>query len=457
MSDIEMVPITRKEFYLAGITGMDVQAPSPVTRLESYLNDILNGTVSQLTPLNRVERYLAKISGADVTIPVPVTRMEFYLAAIAGMEVDIPDPVTREEWLLAEWAESLEHTYGPAALVSFETSRAKLVKSLLIALQPIQDLHGYDAPWPAGGGRNLMDTHTDSTETGSRHGLDYSLSNDVFSVSGLTEQNYCSIALSSLGLPDITLPAGTYRLYVFNKTGNYTPRITTINYSKYIYTSADTVLEEETTFTYLMSTDLGTGTQIDGSFKLMVVDTSTGVPTIWSPYSNICPITGFTGANIYVSPTQNQADATVYNVNWTSEAGTVYGGTVDVVTGKLTVDWASVDLTTGMMGGVAGSGYVFYKLLENAKTVPNSQIAPVRSEAYVPIRFNAIASNANCISIRDNGVIYVNTGGEDVQPIGKAVYELATPIEYTLTPQEVQTLVGQNNVWSDAGDVTVKV
>lgn len=121
MADIEMTPITRKEFYLAGITGMDVQAPSPVTRLESYLNDILNGTVSQLVPLNRVECYLAKISGADVTIPVPVTRLEFYLAAIAGMDIDVPDPVTREEHWLWQWANA-----GPGGLVETVTGTLPL-------------------------------------------------------------------------------------------------------------------------------------------------------------------------------------------------------------------------------------------------------------------------------------------------------------------------------------------
>ena len=116
-----MTPITRKEFYLAGITGMDVQAPSPVTRLESYLNDILNGTVSQLTPLNRVECYLAKISGADVTIPVPVTRLEFYLAAIAGEDIEVPDPVTREENWLWQWANA-----GPGGLVETVTGTLPL-------------------------------------------------------------------------------------------------------------------------------------------------------------------------------------------------------------------------------------------------------------------------------------------------------------------------------------------
>ena len=31
---------------------------------------------------------------------------------------------------------------------------------------------------------------------------------------------------------------------------------------------------------------------------------------------------------------------------------------------------------------------------------------------------------------------------------------LATPIEYTLTPTEVTTLLGENNIWADTGEIT---
>lgn len=32
------------------------------------------------------------------------------------------------------------------------------MKSCVVKMEPIQDLHGYDSPWPAGGGKNLADT-----------------------------------------------------------------------------------------------------------------------------------------------------------------------------------------------------------------------------------------------------------------------------------------------------------
>ena len=35
------------------------------------------------------------------------------------------------------------------------------------------------------------------------------------------------------------------------------------------------------------------------------------------------------------------------------------------------------------------------------------------------------------------------------------VYELATPIEVDLTPTEITTLLGTNNIFADCGDTTV--
>jgi len=38
----------------------------------------------------------------------------------------------------------------------------------------------------------------------------------------------------------------------------------------------------------------------------------------------------------------------------------------------------------------------------------------------------------------------------------QVVYKLATPITYTLTPQEITSLLGTNNLWADTGDSEVE-
>ena len=40
--------------------------------------------------------------------------------------------------------------------VTFKTTKAEPLISCKVSMNPVQDLHGYDSPWPAGGGKNLL-------------------------------------------------------------------------------------------------------------------------------------------------------------------------------------------------------------------------------------------------------------------------------------------------------------
>lgn len=97
----------------------------------------------------------------------------------------------------------------------------------------------------------------------------------------------------------------------------------------------------------------------------------------------------------------------IYTVTFGS-AGTVYGGTLDVTTGTLTVTKANI------------ASY-------NGETLPGAWI-----------------------SDRD-----VYASGTTPTIGAQVVYELAEPLVYDLTPVEIRTLVGENHIWADTGDVTV--
>lgn len=145
---------------------------------------------------------------------------------------------------------------------------------------------------------------------------------------------------------------------------------------------------------------------------------------------------------------------TTIPISWQSTAGTVYGGELDVVSGKLTVDRAMVDLgTLDWTAGTIGQQVPeHHASLDDAKQTANGTNFDGLSEKYKSIRFNAVANALYQIALRDNNKLYV-TGTES--PTGKLVYELAEPIEYTLTPQEVSTFLGTNNIWADTGDTEV--
>ena len=99
----------------------------------------------------------------------------------------------------------------------------------------------------------------------------------------------------------------------------------------------------------------------------------------------------------------------VYNITFPSSAGTVYGGEVDVTGGKLRVTDANI---------------VSY----NGETLPSTWLSSM----------DVYASGTT-----------PTTGAQ-------VVYKLATPIEYDLTPQQIQMLLGENNLWNDCnGDTEV--
>lgn len=194
---------------------------------------------------------------------------------------------------------------------------------------------------------------------------------------------------------------------------------------------------------------------------------------------NIRPISGMTGLSVYVSPTSNVADATTYAFDWSTQAGTVYGGTLDVVTGLLTVDTAIVTITGGTT--VSSPKTSRYKIGDLNTVVPSGDTdksicnvlkkhtgeQSIQADSFTIV--NSESGNGDYVNIRFSGADSATSGNErknltnqileqlnnDGTPL-QLVYELATPLTYQLTPQEVKTLLGLNNVWGTVAPITVK-
>lgn len=139
---------------------------------------------------------------------------------------------------------------------------------------------------------------------------------------------------------------------------------------------------------------------------------------------------------------------------------TVYGGTLDVTNGVLTVDRAMVDL--GTLNWTYNTTYAFFTTysLTNRKVGTLNIISDLfktetRSWSGTP-KQNALWGNGS------NATVYVQTPLTSVEDFlvlvtgHQLVYELSTPLTIPLTPTEISTLQGQNNLWADSGDVTVE-
>lgn len=188
---------------------------------------------------------------------------------------------------------------------------------------------------------------------------------------------------------------------------------------------------------------------------------------------NVRAISGFTGVNVIVSPTNDAQDGSTYNVVLPTAAGTVYGGTLDVTNGTLSVEWGIIGpeqlSDESMDWAMNNNGTNIYECytekilkangLSNIISNCLKNISSYSDVADYTIRGYA-ANNKVAIGVPKSVV-----GSE--KPIlvfrqwlydnnVSVCYELATPTSYTLTPQEIQILLGTNNVWSDAGTVEVE-
>lgn len=156
-----------------------------------------------------------------------------------------------------------------------------------------------------------------------------------------------------------------------------------------------------------------------------------------------------------------------YPISWADEAGTVYGGTLDVTTGLLTVDKASLTITSFSNVITENNGFRSYDPSLPAMSVSYGEVASnmfVRGTSYVEVTGgvkNAIGYNAAgqlLFNVWVNGAYITSKADLNTfvanNPI-QIVYPLATPQTYQLTPQAVMTILGQNNIWADTGDVEV--
>lgn len=165
--------------------------------------------------------------------------------------------------------------------------------------------------------------------------------------------------------------------------------------------------------------------------------------------STVTTYTPFSGSTIHVS--------------WNAVAGTVYGGTLDVLTGKLTVTHGYVDLgTLSYSQGFSG----FYTLgLKDVVEIPDSVTSSgLLSSHYVvgntanadQMYIQRAASYLGWIVFLPS-TSYANASAFKTAMDGvQLVYALATPQTYQLTPTEVALLAGVNNIFSDGGSITLE-
>lgn len=114
--------------------------------------------------------------------------------------------------------------------------------------------------------------------------------------------------------------------------------------------------------------------------------------------------------------------------------------------------------------GTDSIGQFFRANISDIKTAPSSSVAAnAICSQYPVVPSNNVVDGSLAVSSGTVGTVYVrDTRYSDAASFKTAmsgvqlVYELATPQTITLTPTQIDSLLGRNNVWADSGDVTVE-
>ena len=156
-------------------------------------------------------------------------------------------------------------------------------------------------------------------------------------------------------------------------------------------------------------------------------------------------------------------------ITWQTEAGTVYGGELDVTSGVLTEMWKSVDLSSlSWTKGAKGEDYSYF--WATPSPLKNNE---GNSDKFICSQYKSVYKNRENLNDCEIGVY--NTNNETsrsrvtVRDDSYATYtaeQFASAMEgvqlvylleeyqtYQLTPTQVSSILGTNNIWADTGDV----
>lgn len=455
-------------------------------------------------------------------------------------------------------------------VATFEADSAKPLNGLTVNVEPIQDLHGYDSPWPAGGGKNLLQV-TATTQT--KDGITFTVNSDgTVSCSGtanadgwLVLNNGVSF-MANVGYIFNGCPSGggssTYNL-------NFAGSVAVDNGNgSAVYTPTEDK-------TWIARLQYKSGTNMSGlTFKPML-RLSTASDATFAPYSNICPIFGRTSATVtrtgrnllddsdmqilttqlriardeglggnpfllkggctytlscnsskpasaiyLIKPYTSVRQAIAFRFNsrsityapeedievgcvldWSNgrpedathlmlEVGstatayepyhgntytiqlgdTVYGGTLDVTGGKMVVDRTKFSPTVNYLQSVNSYGIANFRgtFYENNTPYAKNNKKNFKCNC-LPTQMAVIANTQNSgVSLSNRETFYIRLPETEVATVEAAnawisahnleiCYMLESPVEITLTPTQIDTLLGTNNIWSDAGAVKAYV
>lgn len=339
------------------------------------------------------------------------------------------------------------------AIANFNTSLALPLKSLEIDVNAVQDLHGYDAPWIGGAGKNKCKP----------------LDNPVTRSSGITvtPQADGSVILNGtqVGSSGTVIMAEMYikqGITYIASIGNYDVNI--IDFGIQGFGRDKRITYSRDFNSYGVQVFITEGTTVD-NVRLYPQIEEGSTATSFEPYENICPIEGWNAITLDAN-----GNTEVINLG-----GTYYGGhyTQDKDGHRqfeVTHEIADLATYTKTINKVGSGDNTYFRF--NVSPYPKED-GVVVCDKFKQVVINTSTNevgisivkpstiNHSVITFRpENPSDYSTTTILDyIQSLGSlvVVYELAEPYIIDLPDGEpIITIVGTNNIYADTGDTSLQ-
>ena len=357
------------------------------------------------------------------------------------------------------------------AVATFDAEAATPINAAIVSLEPVQDLNGYDKPWAGGAGKNVCpsdgwavgqynngtweaySTRQTSPYIAITPGVAYTMSIDQQQTQDIAWINYNYFDASKNWLGNRSTNSDSE--ITGNRTKTFTISDTSAAYIRL------TVMRASDRFADIDDVDISLCTP-----QLELGDTATS----YAPYSNECPIAGHSSVAL-----RHNGDEITVAIPATP--GTVYGGTLDVVNGTLTVDRVMRNGTDWRVGRRDTGGFYGRIYLDGGYLRKSSSDIYKCRGNLMPVAFGATYNwHADGAGTIGSSTQYLHVyapfsalpeyrDGDDVTALLRARYDATAfrfvlpiePVVYQLAPQQIDTLAGGNVFSSDAGAVSIWV
>lgn len=215
---------------------------------------------------------------------------------LASQLNEMEDQIAQNAEDIAERASFIYDTASGDIVNFSDGADEKPLKSLVATIEPVQDLHGYDYPWPGGGGVNKFDESVFANCRGSlqANGVwHFNTLIDILNTVFWTAPESIGQITVTMWRKQISVGSQGIRLVI-----NYTDG-TSVKVGNQNATGGTDVYSVTTDASKTVRNIVGDyGTNQNSTDVNVVVSIGSTAPSAYSPYSNICQITGWTGANV---------------------------------------------------------------------------------------------------------------------------------------------------------------